>query len=355
MWKRFLCGLLSLMMLLSCVACGAKEDPEPQSEPERTVVEPQPEPEPEPEPEPAIVNPLTGETLEDPALVNRRPVAVMLNNLYEAMPQHGVSQADMIFEYNVEYGITRMVGLFQDPSQVGVIGSVRSARACFVETVLGMDALYFHCGGSGEALRMMRDLGMDHFSENYDVYYRDQERYKTRAWEHTLMTSGEAIASFLDNSSYRRDHYDGYSYPIQYVENGTPENGKTAQDVYVTFSDYKTGVFRYDADTGLYMISQYGEPYIDGNTSEQVGVTNLLVLRTTVYNSGDSKGHMVIDLQGSDSGMYFCGGKCEEITWQKPSMEEPFTYYHADGTPLALQVGHTYVCVIGHDAGLSYE
>ena len=36
-------------------------------------------------------------------------------------------------------------------------------------------------------------------------------------------------------------------------------------------------------------------------------------------------------------------------------MYDPFVYYHADGTPLDLQVGHTYVCVIAHDAGLSYE
>ena len=304
---------------------------------------------------PVYINPLTGEQIDDPSLVNRRPVAVMLNNHYDAMPQHGVSQADMIFEYNVEGGITRMVGFFFDPSKVGVIGSIRSARACFVETVLGMDAIYFHCGGSTEADNMMYNLGMDHIDENYDVYWRDYGRYETRAWEHTLMTSGESIANFLDARNFRRDHYDDYSYPIQYVEDGTPKNGETAEHVYVRFSNYKTGEFDYNADTGLYMINEYGSPYIDGNTNEQVGVTNLLVLRTTVYNSGDSSGHMVIDLQGSDSGMYFCGGKCEEITWEKDSMYDPFVYYHADGTPLDLQVGHTYVCVIAHDAGLSYD
>ncbi len=308
------------------------------------------------EPEPVIVNPLTGEPLDDPSLVNRRPTAVMLNNIYEAMPQHGVSQADMIFEYNVEYGITRMVGFFLDPTKVGVIGSIRSARACFVETVLGMDAVYFHCGGSDEADYMMWDLDMDHFDEGIDPYYRDYDRYETRAWEHTLMTTGQGLSDFMDSKDWlRRDHYDGYVYPIQYVEDATPTKGETANDVYVRFSNYKTGVFNYDSSTGLYMVNQYGEPYIDGNTWEQVGVTNLIVLRTTVYNSGDAKGHMVIDLQGSDEGMFFCGGKCEKITWEKDSMYDPFVYYHSDGTPLDLQVGHTYVCVIAHDAELSYE
>ena len=356
--KRLIIGIIIVVLIIIGVACGGKPAPEPEPEPD-PVVEPDPKPdpvvEPDPEPEPAIVNPLTGEPLDDPSLVNRRPIAVMLNNHREAMPQHGVSQADMIFEFNVEGGITRMVGFFFDPTKVGVIGSIRSARACFVETVLGMDAIYFHCGGSTEADNMMYNLDMAHIDENYEAYWRDYGRYETRAWEHTLMTSGESLANYLDARDYRRDHYDGYSYPIQYVEDATPQNGETANDVYVTFSNYKTGVFSYDADTGLYMISQYGEPYIDGNTYEQVGVPNLLVLRTTVYNSGDSSGHMVIDLQGSDSGMYFCGGKAEPITWSKETMYDPFTYYHADGTPLDLQVGHTYVCVIAHDAGLSYE
>ena len=63
MWKRFICGLLTFLMLLSCVACGGKPAPEPEPEPD-PVVEPDPKPdpvvEPDPEPEPAIVNPLTG-------------------------------------------------------------------------------------------------------------------------------------------------------------------------------------------------------------------------------------------------------------------------------------------------------
>jgi len=305
---------------------------------------------------PAYINSLTGEALEDPSLANRRPTAVMLNNISEAMPQHGVSQADMIFEYNVEYGITRMVGFFLDPSKVGVIGSIRSARACFVETALGMDAVYFHCGGSDEADNMMYNLNMDHFDEGIEPYYRDYVRYQTRAWEHTLMTTGEGLSNFMDSKTWlRRDHYEGYDYPIHYVADAAPKDGETANNITVRFSNYKSTYFDYDADTGLYMIRQYGSPYIDGNTNEQVGVTNLLVLRTTVYNSGDKAGHMVIDLQGSDAGMYFCGGKCESITWEKDSMYDPFVYYHADGTPLDLQVGHTYVCVIAHDAGLSYE
>ena len=358
MWKRLLCCVLTVLTLLSCFGCGGKKEEVPvEEEPVETV-----EPEPEPEPEPAgPVNPLTGEPLEDEALVNRRPVAVMLNDIHYAMPQHGVADADMIFEFNVEGGITRMVGFYQDPSEIGVIGSVRSARACFIETVMGLDAIYFHAGASQEARGMFRSLNMDHIDGSSSVFWRDAERRKTMAIEHTLMTSGEAIAAYLDKSSFRRDHQEDYSYPMTYVEDATPVNGEEAAHVSVHFSRYKVDIFDYDPDSGLYMINQYFntkgtvDPYIDGNTDKQVGVPNLLVLRTTVVNSGDSSGHMNIDLKGGNDGVYFCGGKAEPITWQKEGTYDPFAFYHKDGTPLSLQVGHTYVCVIDVNAELTYN
>lgn len=342
--KKFLCIIMALVMLMTMVSCGKKKE-EPPKEPEKVVVEP---------PAP-VLNPLTGLPLKDEKNVNKRPVAVMLNNIHYAMPQHGVSDADMIFEYNVEGGITRMMGLFQEIDQVGTIGSVRSARACFVETAYGMDAIYAHAGGSSEALNMIAQLDMADISENYSAFWRDEERAKTMDYEHTLMTSGENLSAYIAESGFRTEHEDGFSYPITYVEDGTPVNGTPAAHVVVPFSDYKIGTFDYDAASKLYMIGQYGGEYIDGNTDKQVGVTNLLVLYTDVHNSGDYKGHMVIDLQGSGSGTYFCGGKAVNIEWRKAEMSDPFTYYLEDGTPLSLGAGHTYVCVVSNGTSVTVE
>jgi hypothetical protein len=291
MYKRILSFLLAALMLLACTACGGtSEDTADNIDnniPEENV---DPVPEPEPEPEiPAIVNPLTGEPMEDEELAKARPVAVMLNNIHVALPQHGQSDADMIFEFNVEGGITRMVAFYQDPSQAGTIGSVRSARPCFVETVIGMDAIYFHAGGSGAARNMISNYGVPSISKEGDPYWRDTERRKTMSYEHTLMTSGENIANYLESSSVRRQHEEDYIYPVTYVEVATPEGGQAANHISVRFSNYKTGLFDYDAESGLYMISEYNAPYVDGNTGEQVGTTNLLVLRTSVTNSGDAK------------------------------------------------------------------
>lgn len=345
--KKILCLILSLLLLLTLVAC--KKDQPEEIEPEPEVIEEVVE-----EPEP-VLNPLTGLPLKNESNLNKRPVAVMLNNIHYAMPQHGVSDADMIFEFNVEGGITRMVGLFQEIDEIGTIGSVRSARACFVETVLGMDAIYAHAGGSAEAINMIYQYGIDDIDENYTAYWRDQERAQTMDYEHTLMTSGENLSNYIAQCGFRTEHDADFVYPITYVEDGTPANGTIAEHIWIPFSNYKTGTFDYDASTKQYMIGQYDDAYIDGNTDQQVGVTNLLVLYTTVYNSGDSSGHMVIDLQGSGAGTYFCGGKAVDIEWRKDSIYDPFTYYLSDGTPLALGAGHTYVCVVSDTVDLTVE
>ena len=152
MRKRKSAFLLALLLLLT-TGCGKKSAPTPAEEPETPPVIEEPAAEPEVEPLPDVptgTNPLTGLPIE-PEYEQRRPVAVMLNNLKKAQPQLGNSQADIIYEVPAEGGITRMLAVYQSLEDVGSIGSIRSARPYYIELALGHDALYVHAGGSPEA------------------------------------------------------------------------------------------------------------------------------------------------------------------------------------------------------------
>ena len=105
MKRASLAALAALLLLLP--ACGAPE-PEPTPTPTPTPVA-TPTPEPTPTPYNGPVSPLSGLPMGE-EWVNRRPVAVMLNNLKEALPQLGQSMADIIYEVPAEGGITRMLG-----------------------------------------------------------------------------------------------------------------------------------------------------------------------------------------------------------------------------------------------------
>src|SRR4051795_9013931 len=76
----------------------------------------------------ATLAPLTGLPLEDASKATRVALIVKLDNANEARPQAGLIEADVVFEEQVEGGITRLAAVFQsnDASPVGPIRSVRT-------------------------------------------------------------------------------------------------------------------------------------------------------------------------------------------------------------------------------------
>lgn len=360
--------LLACLLVLS--GCGGGNSSEAassssaasavQSQPEPS---PEPVPEPEPEPEPYVpggTNPLTGMPMEE-VYEPLRPVAVMLNNLKAAQPQLGTSLADIIYEVPAEGGITRMLAVYQTLEGVEKLGSIRSARPYYVELAMGHDALYVHAGGSPDAYSVLSSWDTDNMDgvnggRDAEIFWRDKERRKTMDYEHTLVTSGEKIQAYVEGH-FRTDHKDGYAYTQAFAEDGTPANGAAAEKVTLKFSNYKTGVFDYDAVSGKYLVSQYGGPHTDGATGAQVAATNLLVLETAISDiPGDTYGRLTVKLTGTGSGTYFCGGKCVPIQWSKADRNSQFVYTLEDGTPLTLGQGNSYVCIISPKRStLSYQ
>jgi len=77
---------------------------------------------------PDNVDPLTGLTVDDPAILNRRPVMIKVSNYpREGRPHAGLSFADIVFDYYTGEGGNRFLALFygQDATQVGPIRSGR--------------------------------------------------------------------------------------------------------------------------------------------------------------------------------------------------------------------------------------
>ncbi|NLL39460.1 MAG: DUF3048 domain-containing protein [Clostridiales bacterium] len=345
-------AVLLLFMIVFLSACGGKQEhtptPEPTAEPTALPSPVLPEETPEPTPYNGPVNPLTGMPVSED-ISGLRPLAIMLNNIYEALPQHGIGKADIIYETLAEGGITRMLAIYQDITGAGKIGSIRSARSYYLDLAQGHDAIFIHAGGSPQAYDEIYSRGVsniDGVNGNYEIFYRNKER-ANYSYEHTLFSTDELINEYLPTYSIRREHPEDYSYKMLFADDGTPENGESAQVMKVKFSDYKTGVFEYDPQSGLYMASQYGEIMADGNTGEQVGVKNLLVLYASVGNlENDAYGRIAIDLTGSGKGLFASGGKYIPITWKKDGYTSQFEYFLEDGTDLIFGRGSTYICIV---------
>lgn len=342
-----LCLALALV-LTACSATAAEASTPPPAPTPAPAVTATPEPEPE---YTGAYNPLTGMPIAE-QWANSRPIAVMLNNLKAALPQHGVSQADIIYEVLAEGGITRMLGVFQTVEEAGDIGSVRSSRTYYLELALGHDAIYLHAGGSPDAydkIKAWSVTALDCVNGPYEgsLYWRDRDRIKSAGYEHSVFTSGSKILELFPTYRFRQEHEEGFTYGMTFTDDGAPAGGESARIISVPFSNYKTGVFRYDLESGLYMVEQYEKDYMDGNNGQQVGVTNVIVLKTACeLIPGDDAGRLSVALTGGGDGWYACGGKLIPIKWSKVDRDSPFVYKTTDGRLLSLGRGTSYVSII---------
>src|SRR5574341_1606427 len=75
---------------------------------------------------PTDVNPLTGLPVDNPAVLNRRPMVVKISNAPPLVrPQAGIGEADLVYEHYAEGGLTRFSAIFYShaPERVGSIRS----------------------------------------------------------------------------------------------------------------------------------------------------------------------------------------------------------------------------------------
>lgn len=374
--KRIFVLFLVLSLLMLC-ACGGDTPTEPSTE---TTESTEPTTEATTEAtevtteatEPLLLyrNPLNGEPMEAP--YNGRPVAVIINNAIDALPQYGISEADIMYELETESDITRYMAIFSDLSDVGTIGPVRSARTFFNSLALSYDAPLVHCGGSSAALRGEVDesgtriSNWNHLNEAYysSYFFRDYDRYYTGnySWEHTLFTSGAQLIQAMQDKNYDK-HTDTFleqqttelNYGLQFADE-IDLGGETANKVTAVFRYGKTTTMTFDPETGLYEAAQYKQEHIDAGTGTCVNYRNVLVLYTTQWGRDDGTYvRSYYDLLGSGTGYFACNGQIIPIKWYRNDYRSSFTYTLEDGTPLTLGTGSTYIAISSATNCVKYE
>jgi len=332
------------------------QTPDPDSTPD-PALSPAPEdpPEPTPTPIPGEYNPLTGE----PWAGNKdeRPWAISINNYRDSLPQQGIAPADIIYEFVTEGGhSTRMLALYQDASDVGIIGSVRSAREYIVEIAEGHDALFVHASGrlyddaielNGNPVTRRGTLDVNgKWVGRRDSYRRNTLKMQLDA---TMVVDGVGLTERISEINIRRDHED-YEQTLRFKEDGTPENGLIAKSIEVKFTtNSKSTFFSYSDTSNRYTVRQYSRDLIDtvgeNETDIILSFTNVLVLQTDIQLGVNDAGHSRVRTEGQGTGFYFNGGRYIEITWSREA-NKGYVYKLTNGEPLELGIGKTYICIV---------
>ncbi|HOU10548.1 MAG TPA: DUF3048 domain-containing protein [Clostridiales bacterium] len=289
------------------------------------------------------MNPLTGFYGMNEAAVGKRPVAVVINNAPPARPQWGLCSPDIVVEGMVEGGITRMLWLYADWAQIPKVGSMRSARHDFVEIAEGLDAIFFHWGGSIYAYDAMKKRNVDHVDGTADAgryFFRDRSRGV--AIEHTGYTTGESIVDAIEAKKFRTRMNPGYESPFLFAEEEAPLSFTLGcESASFVFSDSYRHEFRYDGETQTYFNYLNKKPMAqDGG--KQMEVKNVIVLYCPVKPMGDRAGCIDMNLTGG-TGFYAVNGTYEPLTWKKGGPGDMLKMFDPAGKPLTLNPGKSYI------------
>ncbi len=302
---------------------------------------------PEPE-EPEYVSPLTGLEVDED-FSDKRPVAIMINNIKESMPQQGIGEAEIVYECLVEGYLTRLMMLTSDYASLSTVGSIRSSREYYLDFAADYDAIYVHAGGSEQAYTEMKQRKVDHLDgvnmSIPNMFYRDQWRLDNIGYVHSVVSDGERIVDGIKYIKCRTDLKKSFESPLSFVEWGetyVPEETDCSK-LLVKYNGGHHPYFEFNEDDGLYYRYQFtGDEHIDYNTGEQLAFTNIIVLYMKTANTKDEYNHLDVITTGSGEGYYVTAGGCEEIKWSKSSEDSPMKLTNSDGEPLLVNRGKSF-------------
>ncbi len=299
------------------------------------------------------VNNLTGEeTLEEKGKVDDCPVAIMVNNISVAQKvQTGLCEADIVYETEVEGGITRLMAVYKDVSKVEKIGTIRSARYPYIDLAMGHGAIYVHHGQDNNyAKPHLRDTQTLSIGENNAGVRIRNEGLST---EHTLYGYGEKIWKWFEKKNYNTELKSVNDWQKFAAKDAVVSFGDKAETVTVKFSGFYTSIFKYDAKSGKYVRYFRDTERKDYYTGKSELFKNVFVLETSISYYPDGK-HKRVDLS-SGSGYYCVNGTYKAIKWEKGSSSNGLKFKNADGTPLEISQGNSWVCFHGKSFDPKFE
>lgn len=294
-------------------------------------------------PAPTYYSPLTGVKVADEAATKQPVTAIMIENSPDARPQSGIKQAGIVYEAIAEGGITRFLALYQE-AKPGLIGPVRSVRMYYVDWAAAYDASIAHVGGSFNALQEVRNgsyRDIDQFF-NAGSYWRAGDR----AAPHNVYTSFQNLDELNRSKGYTESHFTGFPRTDGKVS-ATPN--ATSVDINISSAWYNTH-YDFDAASNTYLRSIGGEASNDredGRIAPNV-VVALKVDMTNVFEDGWRESITTI---GQGGAVIFQNGTATEVTWRKTDRKAPLELLDAEGKPIKLNRGQTWIAAVPNGSG----
>ena len=302
---------------------------------------------------PDDVDPLTGLKVDDPEILNRRPIVIKVENLpREDRPQSGLSSADIVYEYYTEYGTTRFAAVFygQDAEKVEPIRSARYSDTNFIQMYKAIFVF-----GSAYAPILQRLVNSDFSSrlilENSSscpAVCRDNS-----TGSNFLMADTSALQSYLKTRGVDNSKQD---LTGMYFNATAPEGGQAADQVFVRYSGAIYNRWDYDPATNKYYRyvdtkndtsgndAEYTQ-LIDAATGEPISADNLVIIQVPHTNTDSRPGYEVLDVSILGTGPAYIArnGQLYEVKWEREAKTDVLHLVDDQGNEFAFNPGQTWI------------
>lgn len=309
--------------------------------------------------------------------MNRRPLAIMINNHTDARPQFGLSEADLIYEAVAEGGITRFLALYHSRDSEKV-GPVRSARIYYEDWAAEFNAWYAHWGSSyldpwdeenmandpdysgpfichpdADAYAKIDRIGLPSLDEAWaevaPAYWRDYSQGV--AEEHTGYTSTQNLYNiapkvYPEEGWQNFEPFQTWLFKEDLKEAERPGAGSFSFYFWEGYSDYDVR-WEYDPKTNEYVRYHGGQKQLDAANNQELRAKNVIVQFTDQSFFGDKKGHLKYETVGSGKAKVFLDGKVIDTEWQKGAIRERTRFFDATtGDEIKFNRGQIWIEIV---------
>jgi hypothetical protein len=317
-----------------------------------------------PTPEPGPTEPLTGEPLENPSIMNRPALAVKIGTSSVGRPQTGINQADVLIEARVE-GITRLMAVFHSQEAIP-LGPVRSARSSDPNILANFGQPIF--GHSGANPGVLREISQGQangklYELRWDNLPTDYWRVADRVPPWNLYTTTSAIWNAAPSHLVAPEPLFEYRQPGESL----PSSAQPVPGVEIRYLSGSGGLgllaqFAWDEELGGWARWQDGTAHMDmarhpdGRPNPdvdpvQVAPPNVVVLQTRYTGSASdprSPEALTVDANGGVA-LVFTDGHLIRGQWTRSSADQPWQVTDNDGNPVLLTPGQTFIALPGGD------
>jgi hypothetical protein len=290
------------------------------------------------------IAPLTG--LPDPggAALTRSALTVKIENTPEALPQWGITQADVVYEEIVNGGITRLAAIFnsQAPSK---IGPVRSVRPTDTQVVYPIGGIFAYSGGAQYAINSINTAPVKQIDESSagTAMFRDPNLQAP----HNLFARGPQLFAFKGTPTPPPALF-------SYRPANTAATGAPVTSFVVPFPSIYPVTWTWDTATTSWDRTIFGQSDVTG-TGQRESPKNVVVMYVN-YVNGIGTLNSYANLQGSGEAMVFTDGKEIVGTWSRgSSMSDVIQYKTSSGETIRLTPGQTWVELLNDGVALSIK